>query len=220
MLLLRWGYVQDSTGATWVTLAVDVDHEKGIGPEQNGSSMCEPSVFIYEENDLGPPTEWSGLVSAEFTDATGETVLGPQNVDVDQAVSWGRDRAQIVTVRLDGTLYSAGQIDSPDQMKWTEAVPRPYRRGVFLRRGEKAAGWFDVNATFGPRSSWDEIRRGLVEAGAVAIQQREGEGSWFVTCRIEVSANRSADQEFQSILDRIADEYEFSVVGRVRPQPR
>ena len=90
-------------------------------------------VYIAEDSEMQDAFRLSGLFSAHCEDDDSEAGTdGPQGVPLEDAIAWGRGRADIVLVRIgEGeTFYSAGPIDPdfPTQRYPTEGItvkPRP-----------------------------------------------------------------------------------------------
>jgi hypothetical protein len=92
-------------------------------------------VFISEDVDRGDPSFLTGRFSAHWQtgDRTPHDFMdGPRGVPAEQAIAWGRDRADVVRIRVgeDGFYYSAGrrQPSAEELPKWPKVGMRLGRR--------------------------------------------------------------------------------------------
>lgn len=102
-------------------------------------------VFVAEEVDEDDFDMCTGLWSAHWEDG-GEHRQGPQRVSAQEAITWGRDQADVVLVRpADSELhYSAGaHRPEPEESlgfpPWPEAQELPRRRASGLAYLDRAA---------------------------------------------------------------------------------
>lgn len=93
------------------------------------------TVFVGEDFDDVDPLVWSGRFSAHWEAEDGrEFVDGPQGVSLDEAIAWGRSRADVVLVRLGDSEvhHSAGtrqpRGDGEELPVWPESATVQRRR--------------------------------------------------------------------------------------------
>lgn len=101
-------------------------------------STRDGSVFVGEDFDDDFDI-WPGTFSAHWESVDGDAFEdGPQGVSVDEAIGWGRGRADVVLVRPgdEDVHYSAGAVNPSDAeeayLDWPEgrAVERRRRAGM------------------------------------------------------------------------------------------
>ena len=89
-------------------------------------------AYLYEVDVAGVGGRHAGRFETQLRRTDGELVLGPEDLSVEDALAWARQRAPVVLIRLggDNDFYSAGRESIPDVTRsWPEGLkvlPRPY----------------------------------------------------------------------------------------------
>jgi hypothetical protein len=96
------------------------------------------TVFIGENFDLDEPYLLTGRFTAHWEgEDVSEHMDGPEGVPVEEAIAWGRERADVVLIRLGDSdvHYSAGRLQPPPEPDDEEDLPVwPEGRQVARRR--------------------------------------------------------------------------------------
>lgn len=151
----------------------------------------EATVWIIEDSATGAWLSYSGRVSAELQDPDNDRyVEGPQGVDIDEAIAWGRKTSGRVMIRLDDDFYTAGEVVVSGVIPWSESVLRPRARQSYESRERYDGPWL-VRITFAGSPEIETISAAFDEAGFGA-QTVESDGRIVVECVVRPTASKGA----------------------------
>jgi hypothetical protein len=130
-------------------------------------------VFIAEDLDDGPEIGYlSGLFSAHWESDSEpfEFEEGPEGVGAEEAITWGRSRADVVLIRVgEGGYVSAGSQQPAD-----EILPEWPVAGMQVARRRSPSHWYLDRAPSDPAIDW-QVRIDLyvyVDAEPAAVEDR------------------------------------------------
>src|SRR5689334_17319925 len=106
---------------------------------RNSSPVKEGTVWIAEDGDPHDSTYWAGVFSAHWVRPDDGFEEGPQGVSADDAIAWGRERADVVLIRSgDSDYFSAGT-----RQRAGETLPEWPAGMTFERRRPAALAYLD-----------------------------------------------------------------------------
>jgi len=180
--------------------------------------LPEGRAFISE--DFNPDDAWllTGRFSAHWESADGSaSVDGPTDVDIDEALRWARSRAEIVFVRVDDEIYSAGRDQSgPTLPAWPPAdfVPGPRPVGAPTAvPPEQAVPWvlrtvISCGPEFYTQRLAEVLRRNsrVEEIQGVSVTGNECKVNYVVRDESSVGAARTGSKAVEDALDEYRDQ--------------
>jgi len=216
-----------ATGASAIVVAAPACAYRRAVTQRDGT------VFITEDAD-DDPIMWSGRFSAHWESQNPPRhVQGPQGVSVNEAIAWGRGRADVVLVRVSesNVPYSAGAClpagTQPPAWSQSATVGRRRRQGMehLDVEADSPLRWTVRLPRQLPADGFDEHSRRVADAlaacGAVSnVRVERGSRAFEAVFRFSVLA-RTHSEALEIALDadtRTSDAAPLAVDGVALPQ--